>query len=157
MDDATLLRRSFQAHLGLLLRSITAAIAGLSPGPRRLMVAVEAYWEVCHRHRDSRSQMIAAARRSDSAAELVRLAGILERMLASELRHCGSRAPDALAATLSAEIRAVARAELGAAARLPEQRRRLFSLIEQRLDDGAQTPASPAPRCSEDGDQAAAA
>ena len=134
MDEAALLRQHFHEHLRTLLHSISRAMTGLAPGPRRLLVAVETYWEACYRRRDLRSEMIASSKRLRMDAELARASRIFERMLASELTICGLDQPHAIAHSLAAEIRAIARAELLAAHRLPWQRRRLIGFMESRLN-----------------------
>lgn len=134
MDEAALLRQQFHEHLRALLHSVSRAMTGLVPGPRRLLVAVETYWEACYRRRDARAGLILASRRLRMDAELARLSRIFERMLASELTTCGVTGPHALARSLSAEIRAIARAELIAGHRLPWQRRRLLGFMESRLN-----------------------
>lgn len=134
MDEAALLRQRFHEHLRALLHSMSRAMTGLAPGPRRLLVAVETYWEACYRRRDLRTEMIAASQRLRLDAELGRASRIFERMLASELTICGVAEPHTLARSLAGEIRAVARAELLAAHRLPWQRRRLIGFMESRLN-----------------------
>lgn len=133
MSDVEQLRRDYREHLRVLLDGMTRSMTGLPAGPRRLLVAVEAYWELCFRRRAERSAMIQAARATESEALLSRLAQIFERMLTSELTACGVTEPRTLAHSLYEEIRAIARAELIAGHRLPEQRERLVSFLESRL------------------------
>ncbi|MEQ1439195.1 hypothetical protein AAG565_07510 [Fontimonas sp. SYSU GA230001] len=136
MEETLRLHSEFRAHVHLVLRSIVQAITGLEPGPRRLLMAIEAYWEACYGRRDERTSMMAAARRTHSEAALTRQTQIFTNMLASELHHCGVAQPAPFAQSLAQEVRAIARAELMAGHRLPWQRQRLLSHLENHLSCG---------------------
>ena len=133
MSTSEKLQRDYREHLRTLLAGMTRAMTGMPAGPQRLLVAVEAYWELCFRRREQRSAMIAAARATDDEAMLSRMSRIFERMLASELIACGVAQPHDLARSLCQEIRGIARGELLAGHRLPWQRRRLNGFLESRL------------------------
>ncbi|MFA5938471.1 MAG: hypothetical protein WC809_03855 [Sinimarinibacterium sp.] len=143
MDEALRLQGDFRAHVHIVLRRIMQSITGLEPGPRRLFVAVEAYWEACLARRAERIAMMTAAKHTHSEATLTRHARIFVDMLSSELRNCGAAQPEALGRSLAQEVRAIARAELMAGHRLPWQRQRLVSYMEGRLSygDGAASAA----------------
>ena len=132
MSDTARLREDFQTELRGLLDAMARATSGLAPGPRRLLVGVEAFWEACYRRRDAAERILQSARSLDSEQDLARRALILERLLASELRACGVVAAETLAPDLAAEIAAVTRAECLAAQRLPALRRRLIGFVESR-------------------------
>lgn len=136
LDEASQLHGDFRAHVHIVLRAIVQAVTGLQPGPRRLLVAIEAYWEACYCRRSERMSMLSAAKRTHSEATLSRQARIFIDMLASELRTCAVAQPEPLAQSLSQEVRAIARAELMAGHRLPWQRRRLISHLESKLSYG---------------------
>lgn len=136
MDEASQLQRDFRAHVHIVLRTIVQAVTGLQPGPRRLLVAIEAYWEACYGRRAERMDMLGAAKHTHSEAVLSRQAQIFIDMLGSELRNCAVTQPESLARSLAQEVRAIARAELMAGHRLPWQRQRLISHLESKLSYG---------------------
>lgn len=137
MDESLRLQSEFRAHVNIVLRGIMQSITGLEPGPRRLLVAVEAYWEACFARRSERVEMMAAAKRTHCEAALTRHARIFVDMLTSELHHCGAAQPEALGQSLEREVRAIARAELMAGHRLPWQRQRLIRQLESHLSHGS--------------------
>ncbi len=132
MDEATQLRDQFQASLRAVLDAMSRASAGLQPGPRRLLVAVESFWEACYRSRAEMMAMAEIAQRLQSEPDLMRTAVILQRLLDSELRACGLAHTETLVRDLASEIAAVARAERFADQRLPALRRRLIGFLESR-------------------------
>lgn len=132
MDEAAQLRNQFQMHLRDLLDAMSRTVTGMTPGPRRLLVAVEAFWEACYRARSEAMAMAQLAERLQGEPELLRSAQILQRLLASELKACGIAHTATLAPDLAAEIGAVARAERFADQRLPALRRRLVGFLESR-------------------------
>jgi hypothetical protein len=132
MDEAAQLRDQFQRQLRDLLAAMDRTVTGLPPGPRRLLVAVEAFWEACFRARAEAMAMAQAAERLQGEPDLLRSAEILHRLLASELKSCGIAHANTLAPDLAAEIGAVARAERFADQRLPSLRRRLIGFLESR-------------------------
>jgi hypothetical protein len=132
MDEAAQLRDQFQAYLRGSLAAMSRAVTGMPAGPRRLLVAVEAFWEACYRARAEARLLVQTAERIQSGQELMRSAQILQRLLASELKACGIAHAHTLAPDLAAEIGAVARAERFADQRLPFLRRRLIGFLESR-------------------------
>jgi hypothetical protein len=132
MDEAAQLRDQFQVYLRGSLEAMSRAVTGMPAGPRRLLVAVEAFWEACYRARAEAQAIAQAAERIQGEQVLMRSAQILQRLLASELKACGIGHAETLAPDLAAEIGAVARAERFADQRLPFLRRRLIGFLESR-------------------------
>lgn len=132
MDEAAQLREQFQVYLRGSLEAMSRAATGMPPGPRRLLVALEAFWESCYRARVEAQALAEAAERIQAERTLMRSAQILQRLLASELTACGIGHAETLAPDLAAEIGAVARAERLADQRLPALRRRLIGFLESR-------------------------
>ncbi len=131
--EAQQLRDEYMQYLRGLVDSITDAMTGLQAGPRRLFVAIEAFWEACYRQRDERLRLLEVAEQTQTQAHLDALAQIFTRMLEAELRACGAIRPGELAISLLSELREVSRAELFARHRLPWERRRLMGFIESRV------------------------
>lgn len=146
-NAALQLRSEYLLYLRDVIDCITDAMTGLPAGPRRLFVAIEAFWEACYQRRDDRLRMLEAAEQTQTQAHLDSLAEIFTRMLEVELRACGALRPDELATSLLSEVRDVARAELFAGHRLPWERRRLMGFIESRVGfaAGAGLGAAPSP------------
>ncbi len=141
------LRAEYMRYLSAVIDSITSAMTGLPPGPRRLFVAIEAFWEACVRRRAERLRMMEAAAQTQTLAHLDALTQIFTRMLEAELRACNAIRPDELAESLLSEVRDVARAELFAGHRLPWERRRLIGFVESRVgfSSGLLLTAMPSP------------
>ncbi|HEY1077017.1 MAG TPA: hypothetical protein VGE51_10055 [Fontimonas sp.] len=135
-NAALQLRSEYLLYLRDIVDCITNAMTGLPAGPRRLFVAVEAFWEACYQRRADRLRMLEAAEQTQTQAHLDALSEIFTRMLEVELRACGALRPDELAGSLLSEVRDVARAELFAGHRLPWERRRLMGFMESRVGIG---------------------
>ncbi len=132
-NAALQLRAAYLLYLRDVIDCITDAMTGLPAGPRRLFVAIEAFWEACYQRREDRLRMMEAAEQTQTQAHLDSLAEIFTRMLEVELRACGALRPDELASSLLSEVRDVARAELFAGHRQPWERRRLMGFMESRV------------------------
>lgn len=147
LSEAHQLRGEYMQYLRDLVDSITDAMTGLQAGPRRLFVAIEAFWEACFRRREERLRMLEVAEQTQTQAHLDALSQIFTRMLEAELHACGAIRPEELAVSLLSELREVSRAELFAGHRLPWERRRLLGFIESRVgfSSGLSLAAAPSP------------
>lgn len=141
------LRDAFVQYLHGVVDSVSHAMTGLQPGPRRLFVAIETFWEACFRRREERLRIFEAAEQLQAQPHLDALAQIFTRMLEAELGACGAIRPTELAVSLLPELRDVARAEMYAGHRLPWERRRLMGFVESRVGfaSGIALAAPPSP------------
>ena len=118
-------------HIKLFLDQLIAVTLGMRPGPQRLMLTMEIYWEGSFRRRNLRSRCLELIRDDTEAFGRVSRCGEqISKLIYVEMKACGIEHQADYAQEFMRRVLDVARQELLAGARLSALRQTQYEWLE---------------------------